>query len=66
MRASTELVNGIGGKWPKLIELYKFLFWKEFENTHDAMADIEATKDCFLKLCKKYNFYEGWEFKKII
>jgi hypothetical protein len=26
MRASTELVNGIGGKWPKLIELYKFLF----------------------------------------
>lgn len=66
MRASTELVNGRGGKWPKLIELYKFLFWKEFDGAHDAMADIEATKDCFLELCKKYNFYEDGEFKKMI
>lgn len=66
MRASTELVNGKGGKWPKLIELYKFLFWKQFENVHDAIADIEATKDCFLELCRKYKFYEGWEFKKTI
>jgi hypothetical protein len=26
MKASTELVNGKGGKWPRLNELYKFLF----------------------------------------
>ena len=66
MRPSTELVNGRGGKWPKLIELYRFLFWKEFENAHDAMADIDATKDCFVELCKKYKFYENGEFKKMI
>ena len=66
MRPTSELVNGRGGKWPKLEELYKFLFWKEFENAHDAMADIEATKECFIELCRKYKFYENWAFKKMI
>ncbi len=42
-------------KWPKLIELYKFLFWKWFDNAHDAMADITATKDCFIELMKHYD-----------
>jgi hypothetical protein len=31
------------------MELYRFLFGKEFD---DAMADIRATKDCFLELYK--------------
>ncbi len=53
-------------KWPKLMELHKFLFWKEFEDAHDAMADITATKDCFVELCNKYNFYENWKFKEEI
>ena len=53
-------------KWPKLAELHKFLFGKLFDNAHDAMADIEATKDCFLELCSKYHFYENWEFKNMI
>jgi len=34
------------------MELYRFLFGKEFDDAHDAMADIRATKDCFLELYK--------------
>jgi len=37
-------------KWPKLIELYNKLFDKDFENAHDAMADILATRECYFKL----------------
>lgn len=40
-------------KRPKLGLLYTHLFCKEFANAHDAMADIEATKDCFLELAKR-------------
>ena len=53
-------------KWPKLIELHKFLFGKEFEDAHDAMADITATKDCFVELCNKYDFYGNWKFREKI
>lgn len=36
-------------KWPKLEELYAILFnGEEFENAHDAMADVNATVKCFL------------------
>lgn len=42
-----------GFKWPKLVELYSFLFGKDFEGAHDAGADIEATKDCFFELVKR-------------
>jgi DNA polymerase III epsilon subunit-like protein len=45
--------NGRGYKWPKLEELYRFLFNKEMEGAHDAMADITATKDCFFELVKR-------------
>ena len=38
------------GKWPTLGELYEKLFNKEMQNAHDAMADIEALKDCYYKL----------------
>jgi len=40
-------------KWPRLQELYWKLFLKEFENAHDAMADITATKRCFFELKKR-------------
>lgn len=40
-------------KWPKLTELYKFLFGRDFENAHDAMADITATKECYFELVKR-------------
>lgn len=42
-----------GYKWPKLQELHKFLFDKEFDNAHDAYADIKATADCFVELHKR-------------
>lgn len=34
-------------KWPKLVELHKFLFGTEFEGAHDALADVRATAKCF-------------------
>jgi DNA polymerase III epsilon subunit-like protein len=37
-------------KWPKLMELHKFLFGAEFEDAHDALADVRATRKCYYKL----------------
>jgi DNA polymerase III epsilon subunit-like protein len=37
-------------KWPKLQELYKHLFGKEFEGDHDAGCDIQATKECYFEI----------------
>ena len=42
-----------GYKYPKLQELYKKLFGKEFDNAHNAMSDIEATEQCFWELRKR-------------
>lgn len=39
-------------KWPKLSELHKKLFGKDFEGAHDALADVRALKDCFFGLIK--------------
>jgi DNA polymerase III subunit epsilon len=39
-----------GYKWPKLEELHIKLFNKNFENAHNAFADIDATEKCFWKL----------------
>ena len=39
-----------GYKWPKLDELYRFLFNSDFEGAHDALADIQATAKCFWEL----------------
>lgn len=66
MKPSTELVNWVWWKWPKLTALHEFLFWIGFDWAHNAMADITATKDCFLELCKSYQFYENWRFKEMI
>lgn len=37
-------------KWPKLSELYNKLFDKEFENAHNALADVKALRDCYYEL----------------
>lgn len=37
-------------KWPTLTELYNHLFGKDFENSHDAGADIQACKECYLEI----------------
>ncbi|WP_430900537.1 MULTISPECIES: 3'-5' exonuclease [unclassified Paraflavitalea] len=42
-----------GYKWPKLEELYEFLFKDRFDNAHDAMADITATAECFFELVNR-------------
>ncbi len=40
-------------KYPKLRELYSFLFGKNFENAHDALADVKATAACFFELRRR-------------
>lgn len=46
----SEFTYGEKYKWPKLQELHKKLFGYEFEDAHDAMADIRATKKCFFEM----------------
>lgn len=44
-------------KWPKLEELYRFLFGKDFDGAHAASNDIQATKECYLEIVlrREYN-----------
>jgi len=53
MLKSTQLCKipgPYGYKWPKLEELYKFLFNKSFEGAHDALNDVLATRRCYYEL----------------
>lgn len=54
MKSSTDLCQLPGHygnyKWPKLTELYKFLFDEEMEGAHDAMVDVRATRRCYYRL----------------
>lgn len=56
MKATTNICkipSARGGyKWPKLMEVYKHFFGKEFENAHDALADMLAMRDVFMELIK--------------
>jgi len=47
-----QLPGGRGGsyKWPTLFELHKRLFDEEFDEAHNASADVAATARCFLEL----------------
>lgn len=38
------------GKYPKLSELYNFLFDTDFENQHSALGDVRATLKCYDEL----------------
>jgi len=40
-------------KWPRLAELHRKLFDADFDNAHDASADVEATMRCFWELRKR-------------
>lgn len=60
---STEYVaipSARGFKWPTLGELHHKLFGENFEDAHDAAADVEATTRAFLELVRlgviKVNF----------
>ena len=52
MWSSTDLLKlpgGRGGKFkpPKLMELYESLFEEQFQEAHNAAADVEATTRIF-------------------
>lgn len=53
MRSTTNfcrIPGRYGYKWPSLSELHKRLFGKDFEEAHNALADIRATANCFWEL----------------
>jgi DNA polymerase III subunit epsilon len=58
MRSSTawcrlpKLDGRPGYKWPKLDELHYRLFGNYFDNAHDALNDVLATKACFFELIR--------------
>jgi DNA polymerase III epsilon subunit-like protein len=45
-----QLPGNYGYKWPKLSELHRKLFDKDFEGAHDAGADVQALANCFFEL----------------
>jgi DNA polymerase III epsilon subunit-like protein len=48
------LPGGIKGlKYPKLQELHSILFGKEYDNAHNSLDDVYATKSCYFKLLKR-------------
>lgn len=53
-------------KYPKLQELYKLFNNREFENSHNALYDVEATMNCFQKLIDKQDEIINIVWNKII
>ena len=56
MKSTTDLCNipgNYGPKWPKLEELYRFLFSRTFSEAHRAMHDVKATTECYLELTRR-------------
>ena len=56
MQESTDycaIQSDYGYKWPKLIELHKKLFNEEFEDAHDALADVKACARCFFEMVNR-------------
>ena len=57
MKGSVEycqIPGGRGGgfKWPSLTQLHEKLFGVDFDEAHNASADVEATARCFLELVR--------------
>ena len=53
-----------GFKYPKLSELYLFLFQKVPENTHSSDVDTRLVSECFFALQEKYSALK-WECLQI-
>ena len=51
-----QIPGSFGFKWPTLGELHYAVFEREFENAHNAKADIEATANCYWEL-KRRGFF---------
>ncbi len=45
-----------GYKYPSLIDLYKSLFSKEYNDQHNALADVKATASCFFRMWRFSHF----------
>lgn len=55
MKTTTRLcqINGpYGYKWPKLSELYYYLFKNKITDAHDAAVDVKACAECFFELIR--------------
>jgi DNA polymerase-3 subunit epsilon len=53
MKGSVEfckIPGSHGFKWPKLSELHRALFKKDFSHAHNAEKDVEICRKCFFKL----------------
>ena len=49
-----KISNGRGGyKWPNLAELHRCLFERDFEDAHNAMADVLACARCFFEIRRR-------------
>ena len=59
MMSTTKLCNlpypsgKAGCKWPKLEELYYFLFQRQLQGAHDALVDVNATRECYFELVRR-------------
>ncbi len=58
MKALTDIMKlpstrGSKYKWPKLNEAYKFFFNTDFDNAHDAMADVRALRHVHEEMMRK-------------
>lgn len=59
MKSTTGFMNLPRMKWPKLEELHERLFNCNFDNAHDALADVKATIRCF-KYLKENELIMNW------
>lgn len=48
-----QLPGPYGYKWPRLSELHQKLFKQDFNNAHNALADVEAMVKCFFEMKKR-------------
>jgi DNA polymerase-3 subunit epsilon len=48
-----KIPGNYGYKWPKLIELYRCLFSKDFDSQHTSRADVAACMQCFFELADR-------------
>lgn len=57
MKSAVSHANILGKngrpKWPKLDELYRFVFGHEFIGAHNALADVIACREIFFELLKR-------------
>ena len=55
-----QIPGGRGGRYklPTLTELYEFLFESDFDQAHNATADVVATARCFFELVRRKYFAE--------